>query len=74
MTTLNLVTPKAGAKHELLLNKPASEVGLLKNTHALLQLLGVTKFVTITAVTLVTLMCCLSLTQMLNQQVRLHYG
>jgi hypothetical protein len=26
---MNLVTPKAGAKHELLFNKPASEVGSL---------------------------------------------
>ncbi len=26
VTIMNLVTPKAGAKHELLLNKPASSV------------------------------------------------
>ncbi len=26
---MDLVTPKAGAKHELLFNEPASEVGLL---------------------------------------------
>jgi hypothetical protein len=25
LTIMNLVTPKAGAKHELLFNKPASE-------------------------------------------------
>jgi hypothetical protein len=25
---MNLVTPKAGTKHELLFNKPASEYGL----------------------------------------------
>jgi hypothetical protein len=29
LTFVNLVTPKAQAKHELLFNKPASEVGLL---------------------------------------------
>jgi hypothetical protein len=29
MTVRTLVTPKAGAKQELLFNKPASEVGLL---------------------------------------------
>jgi hypothetical protein len=29
MTIMNLVTPKAGAKHEHLFNEPATEVGLL---------------------------------------------
>jgi hypothetical protein len=29
MTVTTLATPKAGAKHELLFNKPASEVALL---------------------------------------------
>jgi hypothetical protein len=28
---MNLVTPKAGAKHELVLNKPASGLFIIKN-------------------------------------------
>jgi hypothetical protein len=68
---MNLVTPKAEAKHELLFNKPASgshlvallksildgqqthikliEVGLLNKRSYLAAALGVTKFITTTA-------------------------
>ncbi len=41
---MNLVTPKAGAKHELLFNKPASEASLLNKSSYLAPALGVTKF------------------------------
>jgi hypothetical protein len=56
-----LVTPKAGAKHELLFNKPvsASEASLLYKSSCLAAALGVTKFITITAMFLVAL-CCAS--------------
>jgi hypothetical protein len=36
ITVLNLVTPKAAAKQELLFNKLASEVGLLNKSFAVL--------------------------------------
>jgi hypothetical protein len=39
---MNLVTPKAGAKHELLFNKPASSV---------------TKFTSVSDIILITLCC-----------------
>jgi hypothetical protein len=37
MIVMNLVTPKAAAKLELLFNKPNSEVGVLKKAHTKLQ-------------------------------------
>ncbi len=52
---MNLDTPRAAAKHELLLNEPASEVGLLNKSFCLAAALGVTKFITINAMNLVTL-------------------
>ncbi len=54
-TIKNLVTPKAGAKRELLYNKLASEVGLLNKSSHLAPTLGVAKFITIIAMNLVTL-------------------
>ncbi len=50
---MNLVTPKAGAKHEVLFNETAS--GLLKKSSCLAATLGVTKFITNIAYNLVTL-------------------
>jgi hypothetical protein len=44
MTVINLVTPKVGAKHELLFNKPVTEAGLLSKSSCLAAALGVTKF------------------------------
>ncbi len=55
MTVVNLVTPKAAAKHELLFNKLVSEVGLLNKSSHFAPTLGVTKFITIIAMNLVTL-------------------
>jgi hypothetical protein len=46
MTAVNLITPKAAAKHELLFDKPVSEVGLLNKSSHLAPTLGVTKFIT----------------------------
>jgi hypothetical protein len=46
LTIINLVTPKAGARHELLFNKPAS--GLLNESSFLAPAFGVTKFILIT--------------------------
>jgi hypothetical protein len=53
MIIINLVTPKAGAKRELLFNKLASEAVLLNKS--LDSALGVMKFITIIAMNLVTL-------------------
>jgi len=52
---MNLVTPKATAKHELLFNK--SDLGLLNKNSRLAAALGVTKFTTVIAMNLVTLCC-----------------
>jgi hypothetical protein len=41
---MNLVTPKAGAKHKLLFNKLASEAGLLSKCSCLARALGMTMF------------------------------
>ena len=57
VTIKNLVTPKAGAKRELLYNKLASEVGLLNKSSCLAPTLGVNKFIIVTDVILVTLCC-----------------
>ncbi len=54
---MNLVTPKAGAKHELLFNKPASEAGLLNKSSCLARALGETKFIDMRDMILVTLCC-----------------
>jgi hypothetical protein len=43
MSSVNLVTSKAGAKQELLFNKQAS--GLLRKNSSVAKDLGVTKFV-----------------------------
>jgi hypothetical protein len=55
LTILDLVTPKAGAKQELLFNKQAS--GLLRKNSSLARDLGVTKFVKVIVWYLVTLCC-----------------
>jgi hypothetical protein len=54
---MNLVTLKAGAKHELLFNKPvpASEVALLSKSLCLAAALDMTKYAVSIAVNLVTL-------------------
>jgi hypothetical protein len=54
-----LVTPKVGAKLELLFNElaSASEVGLLNKSSCLSSALGMTKFITIIAMFLVALCC-----------------
>jgi hypothetical protein len=54
---MNLVTPKAAAKHRLLFNKLASEAGLLNKFSCLARALGVTKFTNVKAMILVTLCC-----------------
>jgi hypothetical protein len=52
---MNLVTPKVGAKYELLFNEVASEAGLLSNRSCLAQALVVTKFIIAIDMSLVTL-------------------
>jgi hypothetical protein len=53
-TVIKLRTPKAAAKHELLCNKPAHDTGLLNKSSCLAPALGVTKFMSINAMRLVT--------------------
>jgi hypothetical protein len=55
MIVMNLVTPKVGAKCELLFNKPTSEAGLLNKSSCLAPALGVTKFLIVTDMILITL-------------------
>ncbi len=55
VTIVNLVTPKAGAKHELFLNKPTS--GLFNKSSSLAATLGVIKLIAISITHLVTLCC-----------------
>ncbi len=71
MAIKNLVTPKAGARHELLLNKLpqvslrifplytswGSEAGLLKKGSCLARALSVTKYLNVRDMILVTLCC-----------------
>jgi hypothetical protein len=57
MAVTNFVTPKAAAKHDLLFNKSASESGLLIKSYRIAAALGVTKFMTVIAMNLVTLCC-----------------
>jgi hypothetical protein len=52
---MNLISPKVGAKHELLFNGPATRAGLFNKSSCLTQALDVTKFITIIAMFLVTL-------------------
>jgi hypothetical protein len=52
---MNLVTRKAGAKYELLFNELASEAGLLNKGLCLAPALGVTKFLNMRYIILVTL-------------------
>jgi hypothetical protein len=54
---MNLVTPKAGAKHELLFNKPVSWAGLLHKSSCLAAALGVHKLRTVVAKNLATFCC-----------------
>ncbi len=54
-TNRPLVTPKAGDEHQLLLNKLASEAGLLNIGSCLARALGVTKFINIRDIILVSL-------------------
>jgi hypothetical protein len=54
---MNLDTLKATAEHELLLNKQASEAGLLNKRSCLGAAFGVTEFTTAIAMILVTLCC-----------------
>jgi hypothetical protein len=54
---MDLVTPKTGAKHELLFNELATvSSSLNKNTYSA-PALGVTKFITFIPMNLVTLCC-----------------
>ncbi len=55
LTFVNLVTPKARAKHEHLFNKSAS--GLLDKISYLAAALGVTKIISIIVMYCVTLCC-----------------
>jgi hypothetical protein len=54
---INLVTPKARAKHEQLFNEPATEAGSLNKSSCSAPALGVTKFSVIKDIILVTLCC-----------------
>ncbi len=54
-TIIILVTPKAGAKYDILFKKP--EAGLLYTSSCLAPTLGVTKFIIVTDIILVTLCC-----------------
>jgi hypothetical protein len=60
VTFVNLVTPKAEAKHELLFNKVLilagkSEAGLLNKSSCLAPAIGVTKFIIIKDMSLFSL-------------------
>ncbi len=57
VTNKKSVTPKAGAKHELWFNELASETGLLNEGPCLAHALGVTKFISMIYIILVTLCC-----------------
>jgi len=57
VTIMNLVTPKAQAKHDHLFIKPASEARLLNKSSCLTPSLGVTKFIIVTNMIWVTLCC-----------------
>jgi hypothetical protein len=53
-TIVNFVTPKAGAKHELLLKKTASEVSLLNTQVRLQEQNSVTKIISQTCMNFAT--------------------
>ncbi len=55
LNIVNLATPKTVAKHELLFNKPTSEASLLNEGSRLAPALGVTKFIIVIDMGLVTL-------------------
>jgi hypothetical protein len=57
VTIMNLVTPKTGAKHELLFNELATVAGSLNKSLRLAATLGVTKFIVVIDMILVTLCC-----------------
>ena len=57
ITVMNLVTPKAAAKHELLFKKTEAEIGSLKYSSFLAPALGVTKFTIVRDMILVSLCC-----------------
>ncbi len=57
-----LNTHKAGAKHDILINTLASEANLLNKSSCLAPVVGVTKFIIVTAMILVTLLSILSTT------------
>jgi hypothetical protein len=52
---MNVVTPKAAAKHELFVQQ--TEAGSLNKSSLLTPALGVTKFIIVTGMILVTLCC-----------------
>ncbi len=54
---MNLVTPKARAKQDILFNKPASKAGSLNKCSCLATALDVTKFTTARDMILVALCC-----------------
>jgi hypothetical protein len=53
LTIINLITPKVGAKHEILFNKPALEAGLLNIQDRLKRHNSVTKIVSVTVMNFV---------------------
>jgi hypothetical protein len=72
---MNYVTPKAATKHDVLYNKLSSDVGLLNKSSCLAALLGVTTFVTVLGMTLVTL-CCPALVRLrysTNWPLKVHF-
>jgi hypothetical protein len=54
LSVVNLLTPKAGAKHELLFNKPACVADLLNIQVGLKRHISVTKIIPLTFMNLVT--------------------
>jgi hypothetical protein len=59
MTIMTFITPKAQAKHEYLFNKPTSETGLLNESSCLARALGVTEFINVRDLILITLYCAI---------------
>ncbi len=57
LNIVNLATPKGAAKPELLFNKPTSEAGLLNKGLYFAPALGVTKFIIVIDMSLLTLCC-----------------
>ncbi len=67
LAVLNVVAPRAGAKHELIFNQPASEASLWSRSSCLAAALGVTIQSNHCSELRPTLLFCLSRTWMFNK-------